>query len=212
MVAIAPHVSSLATSTELSRYYVVHMIPPVDVVRVLNRENVSFVLVGLHGLAGWMKEPRATEDVDVIVASKQHRKAVRLLLEAFPELEAVELEVVTRLRRKGTDQVLIDVMKPVQEPHRSVFKNVVAVETSGVGYRIPSLEMAVAMKFAPMVSPNRQDEDKFQDAHDFILLVKKNPEIDLDKLSGLAEAIYSGAGAEIREMVRRVRAGERLKL
>ena len=40
----------------------------------------------------------------------------------------------------------------------------------GQHYLIPSLEMALAMKFVPMVSPNRQDlEGKYQDAHDFEL-------------------------------------------
>ena len=72
--------------------------------------------------------------------------------------------------------------------------------------------MALAMKFAPMVSLSRADEDKHQDAHDFILLVKNNPDIDLDKLQTIAEGIYGGAGQEIAEMVRRVRAGEKLVL
>jgi hypothetical protein len=206
------HQRSLATSTALSKYYVASMIPPLAVVRVLNRASVSFVLVGLHGLAGWMGEPRATQDVDVLVASRHHKKAVNALVGAFPELETVDLEVVTRLRKRGTEAVLIDVMKPNQQPHREIFKNTTVVTSEGEQYRIPSLEMALVLKFAPMVSPNREVEAKYQDAHDFIRMVKQNQSINSEKLSGLASLIDADGGKDILEMIRRVRSGEKLIL
>jgi len=79
----------LRDSTTLSKWYVTNMIEPAQVIRVLNASGVSFVLAGLHGLSAWMREPRATKDVDVIVAAKHVKKAVRALLGAFPQLEAV---------------------------------------------------------------------------------------------------------------------------
>ena len=42
--------------------------------------------------------------------------------------------------------------------------------------------MALVCKFAPMISLMRADERKLQDAVDFMEIVKRNPEIDLDKL------------------------------
>ena len=204
---------NLQATTFLSHLYLEDkMIAPAQLISVLNEHGISFVLVGLHGYVAWLREPRATMDIDVIVAGRQVKKAVKVLLAAFPDLEAVDLEVVTRLKRKGTDDVLIDVMKPNQQPHREVFKHTVTIEEKGQRYRIPTLEMAMVMKFAPMVSLTRADEDKHQDAHDFIRFVKNNPDIDLDKLQQLAESIYTGAGNEIVEMVRRVRAGEKLIL
>lgn len=204
---------NLAATTFLSRLYLEDkMISPAQVISVLNAHGISFVLVGLHGYVSYLREPRATMDVDVIVAARQVKKAVRVLLDAFTDLEAVDLEVVTRLKRKDSEDVLIDVMKPIQQLHREIFKNAVVVEEKGLRYRIPTLEMALVMKFAPMISLTRADEDKYQDAHDFILLVKNNASIDLDTLQQLAENIYSGAGKEIVEMVRRVRAGEKLVL
>jgi hypothetical protein len=188
------------------------MIEPAQVIRVLNANKISFVLVGLHGLSVWMREPRGTKDVDVIVMLKQVKKAVRALIEAFPNLEPVDLEVVTRLKDKETDDVLIDVMKPVQQPARSVFKNYVAVKEKGQAYRIPTLEMGLVLKFAPMISLNRADEDKYQDAHDFIRMVKNNAEIKIEVLEELGELVYSGGGKEILELVRKVRAGEKLDL
>src|ERR1700677_303276 len=170
---------NLAATTFLSRLYLEEkMISPAQVISVLNEHGISFVLVGLHGYVSWLREPRATMDVDVIVAVRQVKKAVKILLEAFADLEAVDLEMVTRLKRKDSDDVLIDVMKPIQQPHREIFKHTVIVEEKGQGYRIPTLEMAMVMKFAPMVSLSRADKDKYQDAHDFILLVENNPDID----------------------------------
>jgi hypothetical protein len=41
-------------------------------------------------------------------------------------------------------------------------------------------------------------------------MVESNPDVDEHVLSELGELVYEGGGTEILEMVRRVRAGERL--
>jgi len=43
-------------------------------------------------------------------------------------------------------------------------------------------------------------------------VVKRNPEIDLEKLAELGDLVYPGGGKEIVEKVRQVRAGEKLIL
>jgi hypothetical protein len=103
-------------------------------------------------------------------------------------------------------------MKPSQQLFRVIFRNTQTIETGAHKYRIPSLEMAIAMKFAPMVNLHRRDVDKYQDAYDFILIVQENQAIDLEKLSELGDLVYPGGGAEVLEMVRRARAGEKLNL
>jgi hypothetical protein len=211
MASSVAHSQSISKASTLTGFQVMNAIAPLDVITVLNREKISFVLVGAYGLAGWTQKPRATEDVDVIVAGRQHKKAVRALLAAFPDLDADEQEVVTRFRHRNTRTVAIDVMKPNQL-YRAAFKHTVRVKMGHQRYRIPSLEMALAMKFAPMISLTRQDPDKLQDAADFSRIVLANPDIDLKALSALAELVYSGGGREIVELVRRVRAGERLQL
>jgi hypothetical protein len=183
---------------------------PLDVVRVLNRSKISFVLVGAYGLAGWRKEGRATEDVDVVVAAKQVKKAVGILCTAFRQLEAVELPVVVRLRDRETQDVVIDVMKPIQPPYRDVFKHTRLIESEGQAYRIPTLEMAIVMKFAAMSSLYRADEDKFRDAHDFIRIVKNNPDFDKQKVADLGALIYPDGGKDALELARKVLAGEKL--
>lgn len=212
MIVQDVHAHSLAKATHLSSFQVLHALPPSDVIAVLQQASVSFVLVGTYGLSGWIKKPRATEDVDVIVAAKNHKKAIKALLAAFAHLEAVDLPVVTRLRDRQTQAVAIEVMKPNEPLFCEVFKHTHTVSLEGQTFNIPSLEMAIAMKFAPMVSLFRQNEDKFQDAHDFMYMIKSNPEIDLPKLEELGDLVYPGGGKEIVEKVRQVRAGEKLNL
>ena len=86
------------------------------------------------------------------------------------------------------------------------------VKSGRLTYKVPSLEMALALKFAPMVSLYRADDDKHVDAADFIRVVRQNPDIDLDKLSTLGELVYPGGGKEIIGLIRRVRAGEQITL
>src|SRR5271155_3462320 len=89
---------SLALASNLTGFQIVHAISPLEVIAALNRVGVSFVLVGAYGVAGWTKDPRATQDVDVVPAAKHHKKATRELLATFGNLEADEEEVVTRLK------------------------------------------------------------------------------------------------------------------
>ena len=103
-------------------------------------------------------------------------------------------------------------MKPNQPLLTVALKHAKAIHSGGQAYKIPSLEMAIALKFGPMVSPNRGETRKLQDAHDFRQVVESNSEIDLEILRELGELVYSGGGAELLEMVRQVRAGGKLIL
>jgi hypothetical protein len=206
------HAGALATGAQISEYYVKNFIPPLDIVRILNAAKVRFMLVGAHGLAGWRAEPRATQDVDILVGHRQHQKAVRVLLKEYPHLQPDDQEVVIRLRDAETGDVLIDIMKATQPLFRDALRHTQLVESEGIKYKIPTLEMALAMKFAPMISIVRVDEKKYVDAADFIRIVKKNPNIDLDLLAQLGELVYPGGGKEIVELVRKVQAGEKLQL
>jgi hypothetical protein len=206
------HRDSLAISTTLSEYYVPNAILPRDVIPVLNAAGVRFVLVGAHGIGGWMNAPRTTQDVDLVVSLRGEKKAVRVLLAAFPWLVADDCGVVIRLRDRESKAVVIDVIKPHEPLFRVALKHTHTVEAEGGTFFIPSLELALAMKFASMISPNRQDEKKHLDAHDFIAMVKTNPDIGLGTLAELGQLVYNGGGPEILEKVRQVRAGERLQL
>lgn len=206
------HAESLATSSALSEYYVANLITPLEVIRILNTASVRFMLLGAHGIGGWTRKPRATEDVDILVATRGHKKAVTALLFAFPHLRAEDQEVVTRLRDSESQEVRIDVIKPNQPLYREALKHTHPVESDALTYSIPSLELALAMKFSAMISLTRSVDKKHFDAGDFIRVVKANPSIDLEKLHALGQLVYNGGGAEIVEKVRQVRAGETMNL
>lgn len=206
------HGLSLFKSSKLSGVYVPHFIAPEEVIRVLSAAKVSFTLVGAHGLGGWTGKPRATEDVDVVVIQRHVKKSVAALTRAFPNLDVDDHPAVVRLRDRATGAVAIDVMKPNQPIIHAALKHTRTIQSGRSTYKIPSLEMALALKFAPMVSLNRADDDKHIDAADFIRVVRHNADIDLDQLAALGELVYPGGGKEIVEFVRRVRAGENLIL
>lgn len=206
------HERHFLKASTLSSIQVMDALHPLDVIKVLNRQALRFVLVGAYGLAGWLKEARATEDIDFVIMTRQHKKATKALLAAFPQLEADDQEVVTRLLDRESKEVAIDLIKQNRPLFRIVFKHVETLNVADEQYLIPSLEMALALKFATMISLTRADEKKFMDAHDFTLIVKNNFDIDLDVLAQLGDLLYPGGGAEIVEKVRQIRAGERLQL
>jgi predicted nucleotidyltransferase len=204
--------SGLSISTALSGYYVKNFIAPHEVARLLNNSKIPFVLAGAHSISVWLEEPRTTQDVDIIVGPRNHKKVVRLLTENFPGLQPEDQEVVTRLRDRESNRILIDVMKTNQAHVKAALKNATSIEMENVPIKVPTLEMALVLKFAPMISLMREDQKKFSDASDFTAMVKFNQNINLESLAELGDLVYPGGGKEIVEKVRQVRAGERLQL
>ncbi len=188
------------------------MIPPLDVVRVLNKAKIKFTLVGAHALGNWTRRPRTTEDVDVVVAARHVKLAVTALTTAFPELIPTDTPYVIRLARGEGGPIVVDVMKPNRAVIKAALTNTHIVTSGRLTYAIPSLEMALAMKYAAMVSVGRGDIKKFQDASDFLAMIKANAEIELDQLAELGELVYPGGGKEVVSMIAKTRAGERLVL
>jgi predicted nucleotidyltransferase len=208
------HGEALRKSTEITRTLrrmyrpEVSMIAPADVIAVLHEAGVRFVLMGNYGITGWRGEARATEDVDILVRTRDHRKAVRAIQDAFPQLQVVDYPVVTRFLDPVTKAPLIDLMKPNQPLFKVAFRQTVL---DAEGYLIPNLEFALACKFAAMVSPNRQERKKYLDAADFMAIVESNaPAIRLDRLRRLGERVYPGGGAEIIGLVEDAKAGRRI--
>jgi hypothetical protein len=205
------HLRALATSSALTGYYrdmyrlEAAVVSPKKVVRLLNEAGVRYVLMGTHGLGGWRSQARATQDVDVLVAKKDHRKAIRVLREAFPKLVVEDGVIVTRFKDPATEEPRIDLMKPLQKVYQMVFRYTYQV---GESHRVPDLEMALISKFAAMTSPHRQGPRKIQDAADFADMVVHNQKaIDRAKLCRLADQVYPDGRSEITRLVEDILAG-----
>jgi hypothetical protein len=184
---------------------------PEPIIRLLNGAKVKFVLMGTHGLVGWRSESRATHVVDVLIAKKDHAKAVRIVHEAYPHLTVVDVpNVVTRFVEPATQEAVIDLMKPGTELCRAVFRNVHPV---GKSYVIPDLEMVLVCKFAAMTSETRRWPKRYLDLGDFADIVEVNADmIDLAKVKRLAAKIRPGAGAAILKMIEDIKAGHSVQL
>ena len=210
------HMSALTTSSFLTAYFrrkytpSATMVTPEDVIDVLNKAQVSFVVMGTYGAGAWRSEPRATQDVDVLVTRKDHAKAVRVLRKKYAKLQIQDTPVVTRFVDPETNKPVIDVMKPLQEVYRIVFRNTVEVEGS---HRIPNLEMSLISKFAAMTSPNRAIEKKYVDAGDFIDIVKHNlADLDLARLAKLADKVYQDGAREMLSIIEDIKAGRGIQI
>jgi hypothetical protein len=174
-------------------------IEPREVIKVLNKAKIQFTLVGAHGIAGWLEQPRASQDVDVLIHSR-HKAAVQAVHKAFPQLTVVDLAVVTRFIDPDTKLAVIDLMKSQSDLHAEVRNYCVPV---GKTHTVPDLEMALALKFAAMDSPNREVNKKRQDHVDFVSMVYAHgDEIAEDRLFSLGEMVKNGGGKEILKLVK----------
>ncbi len=184
-------------------------IGPQEVIDVLVAAGVkNWVLMGLHGYAGYLPQPRATQDVDVLVPYGQRKRAVRAIRQAWPDLIVRELAQVVRFldtADRGPDgqpQAVIDVMQPWGRFQATILKQHVLVDQE-TQHRIPTLEAALVSKYAAMISPHRAMEKREYDAGDFRRLVRTNHDrIRHEELRQLADEVWDGAGEDIERLIR----------
>src|ERR1700722_9365452 len=207
-LTILDHRTALSISTNVTRNIrrlqgrTAMNIEPREVIKVLNKAKVKFTLVGAHGIAGWLLDPRASQDVDFLIHA-QHKKAVQAVRKAFPELRVEEILVVTRFIDPATERPVIDLMKPDSDLHQAVPDYSVQV---GKSHRVPDLEMALALKFAAIDSPNRRTNKKLLDKADFFSMVAAHgDEIAEDKLFSLGEMVKNGGGKAILKLAQKAR-------
>jgi hypothetical protein len=205
------HRQALQIGSEVTRWFRKQQEPnvlkvtPENVLATLEQAAISCVLMGAHGINVYRDEPRASQDVDVLVTKREVRKAVRVLEETFPYLEIKENSVVACFINPVTQKGVIDVMKPTTQGIQMVFRNTVRV---GDGYRIPDLEMAIVLKFMAILSPGRRVDKRVLDIADFTNMVLTNRHaMDMGKARRLAGRARTGGAARIDEMIADVDAG-----
>jgi hypothetical protein len=170
-------------------------ITPQDVIDALVAGGVkNWVLMGLHGYVGYMPNPRATQDVDVMVPYGGRAKAKKAILTRWPDLVVRELSQVTRFADpadvddQSKPKQVIDLMHPWSPFQELILKEYVIVEPK-TKHRLPMLEAALVSKYAAIISPYRERQRKEYDAGDFRELVKANRdrirEADLRRLASL---------------------------
>jgi hypothetical protein len=188
----------------------VERLAPQDIIPVLQAVGVDFVLAGAHGISGWLKEPRATQDVDFIIHGKDKRKVSDALLKAHPDWKQEKFPDVWRFK-KG-DAYLVDLMVDRAPLMKRVMKEATVVTLHKRKVKIPSLESALALKFAAMTGYFRNLQKKYSDASDFIGMARPGVKLDMKLLKELGELVYSGGGEHLIQYVEDARAGRKLEI
>ncbi|MEX2142782.1 MAG: hypothetical protein WD894_26235 [Pirellulales bacterium] len=179
-------------------------ITPQDVIDALNAGGVKdWVLMGLHGYVGYMPDPRATQDVDVMVGYSSRARAKKAILARWPALIVRELSQVTRFAdpadvdAEGKPKQVIDLMHP-WSPFQELILNEYVIVDKATQHRLPTLEAALVSKYAAIISQYRDRGKKEYDAGDFRRLVKTNSErIREDDLRRLARLVWENGADEI---------------
>ena len=183
-------------------------VTPEEVIAVMNDAKIkNWCLMGLHGYVGYLPMPRATQDVDVMVPYSQKLKATSAIQAKWPMLTPVDLSQVIRfldttdLDPDGKPKPVVDVMLPWSKFQLKILRDHVLTDTN-TNSRYPTLEAALAAKYAAIVSPNRSKDKKQYDAGDFRKMVLANhKQINRASLSELGEQIWEKGGEEVLHFV-----------
>ncbi len=208
---------SLELSSQLSKLPIIGREEPEDVVRmgpedivpILDAAGIEFVLVGAHGIGGWLVQTRATQDVDVLIRVKDGKKAAEAILKKLP-LTLEKNPDVWRFKRN--EQYVVDLLLTRAPLYKRVFKEFHEIGLQGRKVRVPKLEAALATKFAAMVGHYRPPLKRMLDGADFFSMVEANKKINLELLAEISELIYPGAGVDAVKYVNDARAGRDLEI
>jgi hypothetical protein len=208
------HARAVALSTRLTTQYgrtykrQSMNVTPQEVVDVLVAAGVeNWVLMGLHGYVGYLPDPRATQDVVVMVPYSEKKRATKAFHDAWPKLEVHDLSQVIRFLdpgdcdAAGAPKPVLDLMLPWGKFQETILERYVVVDEA-TGHRLATLEAAIVSKYAAMVSHHRGWEKKEQDAVDFRKLVRANSQrMDRAVLQDLAGQVWQGGSEEILQFV-----------
>lgn len=185
-------------------------ITPQEVIDAVTAAGVNrWVLMGLHGYVGYLPQPRATQHVDLLVSHRDRKSAVNAICKAWPRLIVEELEPVVRFRdpndcfADGQPKPVIDVMLPWSRLNEAILKEkdnvLIDPETQ---HTIPTIEAALASKYAAMISDFRDREKKEYDAADFRRMARANyADVDRKRLRRLGELVWEGGGEELERFL-----------
>lgn len=183
-------------------------IKPSEVMDCLRKADVqNWCLMGLHGYVGYLPQPRATQDVDILVPHNQKRKAVSAISQRWPELIREEFAPVVRffdpgeLDAEGNKVPVIDLMLPWGRFQEAILKQHVRTDAK-TGSRYPTVEAAIVAKYAALISPTRKHSKRKYDAGDLENLILCNHlTFDVMAIQTLAGQVWEGGAAEILRFV-----------
>lgn len=210
------HIENLQKSYELSSQQVDDAVNPLEVAALFEDNNVSYVLIGGHMLSYYTGTARATVDVDFIIGGADFERASKAIKKAYAQLkyhDRVYHVTYDTKKSRGEDLERIDLMKDSFPLFSAIVqKYAVVLRDKDQAMKIPTIEAAIALKFAASISPNRGDENKLVDNADLMKLIRAALKIDKNALQALGELVYCGGGQELIAVVNDVKKGLAISL
>jgi len=209
-------IENLQKSYELSSQQIDDAVNPLEVAALFESENISYVLIGGHMLSYYIGTARATVDVDFIIGGTDFERASKAIHKAYTQFKyhnRVYHVTYDTKKMHAKDPERIDLVKDGFPLFKAVVQQYcVTLRAKKQVVRIPTIEAAVALKFAASISPNREDENKSIDNADLMRLIRSTSNLNKQVLLALGELIYSGGGKELVEVVNDIRQGKTISL
>ncbi|MBT3724614.1 MAG: hypothetical protein HOM14_18870 [Gammaproteobacteria bacterium] len=209
-------IENLQKSFELSSQQIDDAVNPLEVAALFESKNVSYVLIGGHMLSYYTGTARATVDVDFIIGGTDFERASKEINKAYAQFKhhnRVYHVTYDTQKTHEKDPERIDLVKDGFPLFKAVVqKYCVTLRAKKQVVKIPTIEAAIALKFAASISPNRGDENKPIDNADLMRLIRATPNLNEHAILALGELVYSGGGKELAAVVNDVRQGKTISL
>lgn len=210
------NIQNLQKSYELSSQQVEDAVNPLEVAALFEKERVSYVLIGGHMLSFYTGTARATVDVDFIIGGPDFTRAAKAIDKAYTQFKHHDrvYHVTYDSKKSGQkDPERIDLVKDGFPLFREVVTRYChTIKANKHTVKIPTVEAAIALKFAASISPNRGDENKPVDNADLLRLVRSEANLKEDALTKLGNLVYQGGGKELVSIINDIKAGKHVSL
>ena len=140
-------------------------------VETLERLEIPWCMIGGLAVNHWAKEPMATADVDIVVATDRVEDAVRELEEAGFKAERFEWSINLKGRSKVSVQI------STESFYRDYPARAVPADVHGILMRVASLEATLRGKIKAWREPERRASKRQKDFADILRLVESHPEL-----------------------------------
>ena len=167
-------------------------------------------------LAYYTGTARATVDVDFIIGDADFERASEVIYKAYVQLKhrnRVSRGTYDTRKQHAKNPERIDLVKDDFPLFKAIVQRYCVIRRAKKQVvKIPTIEAAIALKFAASISPNRGDETQSIDNADLMRLIRIAPNLDEKALFALGELIYRGGGKELVAVVIDVRQGKTVSL
>ncbi len=171
------------------------------IIAAFEAAGARWCLIGAHAV-NLYTEPRATADFDFVFDDRKERKVLAALVDAFGALESVDVDAAVRLPGLNVDLV--------RASTNELFRAALTHATERDGWRVPPIEVLLALKYLSATSGFRARARKAQDATDLMRLYESVDEGALDRalLRELTSKIYPGAADDFDALLDKIERGE----